>query len=71
MIVLIEVGMVTPPIGLNVFVLHGMVPDLPLRAIFRGVAPFLVADALRIALFILVPEVVTWLPAKLGFASYT
>lgn len=70
MIVLIEVGMITPPIGLNVFVLHGMAPELPLRTIFRGVVPFLVADALRIALFVLVPQIVTWLPAKLGFASY-
>jgi tripartite ATP-independent transporter DctM subunit len=71
MIVLIEVGMITPPIGLNVFVLHGMAPELPLRTIFRGVVPFLVADAARIALFVLVPEVVTWLPQKLGFVSYT
>ncbi len=71
MIVLIEVGMITPPIGLNVFVLHGMVPDLPLRTIFRGVAPFLVADAIRIVLFILFPGIVTWLPATLGFASYS
>ncbi|MDX1374112.1 MAG: TRAP transporter large permease [Burkholderiales bacterium] len=71
MIVLIEVGMITPPIGLNVFVLHGMAPELPLRTIFRGVVPFLVADVLRIGLFVAAPEIVLWLPRVLGFASYT
>jgi TRAP-type C4-dicarboxylate transport system permease large subunit len=51
-------------------VLHGMAPELSLGTIFRGVVPFLVADAARIALFVLVPQVVTWLPTTLGFVSY-
>jgi TRAP-type C4-dicarboxylate transport system permease large subunit len=71
MIVLIEIGMITPPIGLNVFVLHGMAPELPMGTIYRGVLPVLIADGARVAVFILVPEVVLWLPRTLGFASYT
>jgi len=70
MIVLIEVGMITPPIGLNVFVLHGMAPHLPLSTIFRGIVPFLIADVARLAVFILFPQVVLWLPQYLGFTSY-
>ncbi|MFC3228586.1 TRAP transporter large permease [Marinibaculum pumilum] len=70
MIVLIEVGMITPPIGLNVFVLHGMAPDLPLGEIFRGIVPFLIADILRLVLLILFPQLVLWLPGLLGLGSY-
>ena len=69
MIVLIEVGMITPPIGLNVFVLHGMAPDVPLTTIFRGVLPFLFADLVRIGLLIAFPSLVIWLPEALGFMS--
>jgi len=70
MIVLIEVGMITPPIGLNVFVLHGMAPNLPLGTIFRGVVPFLLADIVRLVLFILFPQLILWLPNALGLVSY-
>lgn len=51
-------------------VLHGMAPDLPLGTIFRGVVPFLLADILRLLLFILFPQLVLWLPAQLGLGSY-
>lgn len=70
MIVLIEVGMITPPIGLNVFVLHGMAPQVPLGTIFRGIVPFLLADLFRLALLILFPQLILWLPTALGFTSY-
>jgi len=70
MIVLIETGMITPPIGLNVFVLHGMVKEIPLGTIFRGIVPFFIADIVRLAILILFPGLVLWLPSALGFASY-
>ena len=54
-VMIIEIGMITPPIGLNVFVMHGMADDLPLKTIFRGIAPFLVADFVRLALLIAFP----------------
>lgn len=70
MIVLIETGMITPPIGLNVFVLHGMVKEISLGTIFRGIVPFFIADIVRLAILILFPGLVLWLPNALGFASY-
>lgn len=66
-IVVIELGMITPPIGINVFVLHGMARDLPLTTIFRGVVPFLLADAARLVVLILFPALSLWLPDVLGW----
>jgi tripartite ATP-independent transporter DctM subunit len=66
-IVVIELGMITPPIGINVFVLHGMANDLPLRTIFRGVIPFVFADLARLIVLILFPALSLWLPGVLGW----
>lgn len=66
-IVVIELGMITPPIGINVFVLHGMARDLPLRTIFRGVTPFVLADLARLVVLILFPPLSLWLPGALGW----
>lgn len=66
-VVVIELGMITPPIGINVFVLHGMAKDLPLTTIFRGVVPFLLADVARLVLLILFPALSLWLPGVLGW----
>ena len=54
-VMIIEIGLITPPIGLNVFVLHGMADRLPLGTIFRGIVPFLVADFVRVGLIIAFP----------------
>lgn len=62
MIVVIEIGLITPPIGLNVFVLHGVARDLKLSTIFRGVLPFVASDLLRLALLVAVPALTLWLP---------
>lgn len=61
-IVVAEVGLITPPIGMNVFVVGSMLPDVPVQRIFRGLWPFLIADAVRIALLILLPGIVLILP---------
>lgn len=57
-----EVCLITPPIGLNCFVVNGVRPDIPLTDVFRGIALFFVADVLTIALLLIFPEIVTWLP---------
>ena len=62
-VVVIEIGMITPPIGLNVFILHGVAPDIPLTTIFRGILPFLYADIGRLLLMVLFPPLITWLPS--------
>ena len=67
MVVVIELGMITPPIGINVFVLHAMANDLPLGRIFRGVVPFLLADAARLLLLVFVPGISLWLPHAFGW----
>jgi len=54
-VVVIELGMITPPIGLNVFVLRGVARDVPLGAIYRGVTPFVVTDILRLVILTLFP----------------
>lgn len=66
-IVVIELGMITPPIGINVFVLHGMARDLPLTTIFKGVIPFVIADLARLLLLTLIPALSLWLPRTLGW----
>jgi len=65
-VVVIEIGMITPPIGLNVFVLHGVAPDLPLSTIFRGIVPFLLADIGRLIILVAFPILILWLPNLLG-----
>jgi len=65
-VVIIELGMIIPPIGLIVFILHGMAPDIPLRTIYRGVTPFIIADLLVLVLLTMFPILATWLPATLG-----
>ena len=62
-VVVIEIGMITPPIGLNVFILHGVAPDLTLGTIFRGIVPFLFADIGRLIILVVFPSLILWLPA--------
>ncbi|WP_305988702.1 TRAP transporter large permease [Roseibium sp. MMSF_3544] len=57
-----EVCLITPPIGLNCFVVNGVRPDISLGQIFRGVTLFFIADVITIAVLLAFPEIVTWLP---------
>ena len=59
--------MITPPIGLNVFVLKGVLGrQVPLTTIFRGILWFLAADLVVVAAFIAFPGIITWLPELMG-----
>ena len=58
-----EVCLITPPIGLNCFVVAGVRPELSVQDVFRGVTPFFVADAITIALLVTFPWIVLWLPS--------
>jgi len=57
-----EIALITPPVGMNVYVLSGVARDIPLATMFRGTLPFVVADVLHVALLIAVPALVLWLP---------
>ncbi|WP_108659148.1 TRAP transporter large permease [Acuticoccus kandeliae] len=65
-VVMTEISLITPPVGLNVFVLKTVLPDVPLGTIFRGVAPFIAADVVRVALILLIPGLALWLPSLMG-----
>ena len=66
-VVIIEIGLITPPIGLNVFVLQGVAREIPLNVIFRGIFPFLIADIFRLALIVVFPILILWLPSIVSF----
>jgi tripartite ATP-independent transporter DctM subunit len=65
-LIVVEVGLITPPVGLNVFVINSMARDIPLRQTFLGVLPFLLSDAIRVALLIFVPGITLALPHLLN-----
>jgi tripartite ATP-independent transporter DctM subunit len=62
----VEIGMISPPVGMNVFVLRSVLPDVPTAQIWRGVMPFLYADILRLSVLIAFPMITLWLPRFLG-----
>ena len=64
-VVVTEISLITPPVGLNVFVLKGVVGDVSTGTIFRGVTPFWIADIFRLALIVLVPWLVLFLPGTM------
>jgi len=57
-----EMGLITPPVGLNVFIIQG-ITDTPMQTIFRGVMPFLIADFFEIVLLIALPQITLFLPS--------
>ena len=65
-VVVVEMGMITPPIGLNVFVLQGMAKDVPFSTIYAGIGPFLISDVIRLLILTLFPVLTLWLPKAMG-----
>jgi len=61
-VVVTEISLITPPVGLNVFVLSGVIKDINTATIFKGVFPFWVADMVRLAIIVLIPSLVLFLP---------
>lgn len=61
-----EFCLITPPIGLNCFVVAGVRDDLSVQDVFKGVTPFFIADAITIALLVAFPAIVLWLPSLVG-----
>ncbi|MEN8196095.1 MAG: TRAP transporter large permease subunit, partial [Pseudomonadota bacterium] len=64
-VVVVEVGLITPPVGLNIFVIRAQLPEVALGTVYRGVVPFLAADAALIALLMVAPGLALWLPRLL------
>lgn len=61
-----EIGLITPPIGMNVYALSGLFPDIPVTTIFKGVVPFILTDLCHVALLLFVPSITLFLPSLLS-----
>lgn len=57
-----EIGLISPPVGLNLYVINGIAPDIPLKTILSGSMPFVLCMVLAILLLCLFPGIATWLP---------
>jgi C4-dicarboxylate transporter DctM subunit len=62
-----EMGVITPPVGVNVFVIKGIAPDIPLEVIFKGILPFLAALVLFTIALIFFPQIATYLPSLVTY----
>jgi tripartite ATP-independent transporter DctM subunit len=65
MVIVLEVGLITPPIGLNVFILKGAAPDIPVETIFRGIWPFFAAALLAMIIISLFPQIALFIPSHM------
>ncbi|HEX2567056.1 MAG TPA: TRAP transporter large permease [Burkholderiales bacterium] len=62
-VVVVEIGLISPPVGMNLFVLNTLLPEVPTRTIFRGVMPFVAIDCVRLAILVALPIISTFLPS--------
>lgn len=65
-LIVVELGLITPPVGMNVFVISSLAKDVPMSETFKGVLPFFVAELVRICLLLAFPVIVLWLPRILS-----
>jgi len=63
MVVMGEIAVITPPVGINVYAISGIAKDVPMETIFRGIFPFFIADICRVALLLFVPQLALFLPS--------
>lgn len=62
-VTLIEVALITPPVGMNVYMLASQIPSVPLNVVFRGASAFVAADVIRLGILLAVPAIALWLPS--------
>src|SRR2546421_9472752 len=62
-VVVVEIGLISPPVGMNLFVINALLPQVPTRTLFHGVLPFMVADVVRLGILIAFPIISLWLPS--------
>ena len=66
MIMVMEMGLITPPVGMNVYIVAGVAKDIPLVRIFKGVAPMVAGMAVAVIIVCLFPILSLWLPGFMG-----
>lgn len=62
-VTIVEIGLISPPVGMNLFVIKSLLPQVGLGSLYRGVWPFVAADVLRLAILIAFPALALWLPS--------
>ena len=62
-VVVVEIGLISPPVGMNLFVLSTLIPEVPTRTVFRGVIPFVIVDIIRLAILVAFPAISLYLPS--------
>ncbi|HEX5092728.1 MAG TPA: TRAP transporter large permease [Burkholderiales bacterium] len=68
-VVVVEIGLISPPVGMNLFVLSSLLPQVSTPTLFRGVMPFVVADVVRLFILAAFPAISLWLPSVLHIAG--
>jgi C4-dicarboxylate transporter DctM subunit len=61
----VELGLIHPPVGMNVFVIKSVIKDVSMATIFAGVLPFVATDLIRLAILVAFPALATWLPQRM------
>jgi C4-dicarboxylate transporter, DctM subunit len=61
----VELGLIHPPVGMNIFVIKSVLEDVKISTIFYGVFPFIITDILRLAIIVMFPILATWLPSHM------
>jgi tripartite ATP-independent transporter DctM subunit len=64
-VVMTEIALITPPVGVNVFVMKNVATDVPMGTIFKGIVPFLLGEYILIVILIIFPQIATWLPLRM------
>jgi len=64
LVIVVEIGFIHPPVGMNLFVIRARAPEIDIRAMYLGVIPFLFAPLVLIALLIAFPDIALWLPRR-------
>ena len=67
MIMVMEMGLITPPVGMNVYIVAGVAKDVPLQKIFKGVAPMVCGMFVAVFIICAIPGLSLWLPRLLGY----
>jgi TRAP-type C4-dicarboxylate transport system permease large subunit len=61
----VELGLIHPPVGMNIFVIKSVLEDIKISTIFYGVIPFIITDLIRLAILVIFPVLATWLPSHM------
>ncbi len=65
-LIVVELGLITPPVGMNVFVISALAKDIPMSETFKGVMPFFLAELVRVSVLVAFPALTLWLPSVLS-----